>query len=172
MSFFAEIVASLLVKSAEFAYEKVIASGFPLPAHLYVRSLARELREMPFIYKDLPLEVVADFVDSDLLTTTAENFYQTRIPSAPDRDALQHLVDYRQVLLIGEAGMGKTTLFRMAVQSVASGSRRGWPLKMERDLVPFFVPLLTIAPLHRFCDSYSRIRVTWEAKVESGDCTE
>ena len=139
-----EIAASLIFRAVERAYEWVALHGVPLPSGLYVHRVARDLREMPFIYKDLPLDVRADFVEIELESVT----YGAAITSGKSRlqapDPFRFLVDYRHVVVIGEAGMGKTTLFRLAVQSLDRQYRDDSPLQIEKNLIPIFVPLKAI----------------------------
>ena len=139
-----DFVASLTLKLGERTYERIARSGLPLPARIYVRNLAASFRDMPFIYKDLPLDVMQDFVETNLVTAESagsgvrDNRYFER------SDVFRPLVEYRYIVMLGEAGIGKTTLFRLAVQSLAHSSLVPVRIKLEPNLVPFFVPLKAV----------------------------
>jgi hypothetical protein len=119
----------------------------------YLAELRAAIAEMPFIYRDLPLDVLGNFVDTDL-TLSLDDFYKTPLPPSNSRplraQALETLRNYRRFVLIGDAGMGKTTLFRFAALSLINQKTRS-PLlyQAEPTVVPLYVPLKAL-------DAYSQ----------------
>jgi hypothetical protein len=113
----------------------------------YIAELRAAISQMPFIYHDLPLELLGNFVDTDLALTRRDAFEgrsssdrapSLQMPSSP----LRLLQPYRKFVLLGDAGMGKTTLFRYAALSVTERRTQSQILyATEKPPVPILVPL-------------------------------
>jgi len=116
-------------------------AGLGVPRWVYKNWLLSRYRDMPFIYQDLRLEVLNDFVelnlsslDSSTLTSQQRSVYDTR-------SAIDKMRDYRRGLFLGEGGIGKTTFFRFAtlnIMGVVGGER---VINESESVIPFFVPL-------------------------------
>lgn len=130
---------------------KVVQKAFPFTRSVYVRELRMTLSSMPFIYVDLPLEVLSAFADVEL-TFQARGALETgEWSTSRGRGAFATLRNNRKFLLLGEAGIGKTTLFRYAILTLLSKDRRRLMLlPSERPLVPIYVPLKALDVTRRF----------------------
>ncbi len=144
MSVIAEVVTAIAIKTLEKGVEWLHKNGLPIPTSFYVRALAAGFRDMPFIYKDLPLDVLQDFVETDLAPAKTRGLGSEVQRAYRTKEIFRPLRDYRHIVLSGDAGMGKTTLFRLAVQSIAKNRDAKSHVALENNLVPFFVPLKAI----------------------------
>jgi hypothetical protein len=113
-----ELLASIIVKSSEKVVDKAIVRGFPVLKARHRKQLSVSLRKMPFVYKDLALDIVTDFVDIDVSAADPYTFkYKTGV-KGDDAPIFEKLRRHKRIVLIGEAGIGKTTLCRFAIQSI------------------------------------------------------
>lgn len=104
---------------------------------------------MPFIYRDLELNAVDDFVDVELVGVDGKALRLLDRP-IPSRDPLGGgaapsvwwpLDASRKIVLLGEAGIGKTTIFRHLVLSILRPSKDNAVFSDRRGLMPIYVPL-------------------------------
>jgi hypothetical protein len=121
-----------------------LASRMPLPVFGHVRLHFAELKlkisQMPFIYQNLPSDVLTDFVeidmrglDSDLLRRPHQTF---------ELDYEQRIRNHKHVILFGKGGIGKTTYLRRSILDVIGA--KGQSARFGQTLVPFYVPLKAI----------------------------
>lgn len=143
---FAYSTASSLVGNwLDAAIRGALRKGFPTSRSLYLRELHEQLKRMPFIYRDLELDVLQDAVTVELLRLNPSTLLDSDA-SYSERDTFERLRDSRKVLLVGQAGIGKTTLFRYCILSliVKGGARFRLP-KKDRP-TPCYVPLKAVSP--------------------------
>lgn len=147
-------VTSLASKALTFialASVKLFQKSFPYTRSIYVRELRAALSSMPFIYVDLPLDVQSAFADVELTSQARESLETGEWSTTRGRGAFATLRDNRKFLLLGEAGIGKTTLFRYGILTLLSKDRRRLMLYPgERPLIPIYVPLKALDVTRRF----------------------
>lgn len=130
---------------------KVVRTAFPFTRSIYVTDLRASLSQMPFIYYDLPLDVLSAFADVELIFQSRDALENGEWSTSRGRGAFETLRDNRKFLLLGEAGIGKTTLFRYAILTLLSKDRRRLMLLPgERPLVTIYVPLKALDVTRRF----------------------
>lgn len=163
-----EGVAWRAIKRGYNAIYPVISPLFAIKS--YSKDLGGQIKAMPFIYKDIELNAIDDFVDVDLETVDKKTLLArkdlsgTRTNKNGVVDKWWQIRDNGKIILMGEAGIGKTTIFRHLVLSILEGdaSREIYP--NSGRLVPLFVPLKAIdangsSPIIRYlADTYSQFQ--------------
>lgn len=139
-SFLGKLAASIAWKGAEYLFEE----RFFMPLFMYRRSVRQDLQDMPFIYKDLHLDLVQDFVDVDISTIDKQTFESRSQDWALKKKAPERIRDHRRALLFGDGGFGKTTFFRSTAIDVLEKTRSGRMFEETESLVPIFVPLKAV----------------------------
>jgi len=107
------------------------------------RELREKLSAMPFIYKDLPGELLSDFVDVDIDTLDA-NTLSARKKTRIDITSEERLRQRRKAIFLGSAGIGKTTFVRHTILSLLNSSRKLKLFYPGEDFVPIYVPLKAV----------------------------
>lgn len=121
----------------------------PFDLSEYKREIENQIKKMPFIYKDIELNAVDDFVDVDMSVVDSVTLEkktvnpQSTIVSGSGSKWWQ-FTENRKVILVGDAGIGKTTIFRHLVLSIISGDKSQSIYPITQRLVPVFVPLKAI----------------------------
>jgi len=141
-SFVTGTLASLAANAVSGLVSRYARIGLPVPLSVHKRELRITLREMPFIYKDIDSEVICDFVDVDIQSL---DLNELRLSSTPTSTvSLERRVrDRRKVLLLGNAGIGKTTYIRHTILSLVNNKKPPFLYSGER-VVPFYVPLKAV----------------------------
>jgi GTPase SAR1 family protein len=145
--------ASLLANAVTAMVRVCVNSGVPVPLRVHRQELRGKLREMPFIYKDIDAEVLTDFVDVDIQKVNVHDLGYEK-PSRLDLTIERRLQGRRKVLLLGNAGVGKTTFIRHTILTMMDAKRVSFLYPDER-VVPFYVPLKAVdnsqpAPIGRY----------------------
>jgi hypothetical protein len=96
---------------------------------------------MPFIYQDLKLEVLNDFVELTLSSLDSSTLNSQPYSTYDRRSAIEKMRDYRRALFLGEGGIGKTTFFRFATLNIMGLTPGERVVNRSEKAVPFFVPL-------------------------------
>jgi hypothetical protein len=96
---------------------------------------------MPFIYQDLQLEVLNDFVESKLSSLDSLTLESQQRSVYDVRSAIDKMRDYRRGLFLGEGGIGKTTFFRFATLNIMGATVGKRITNNSESTIPFFVPL-------------------------------
>jgi predicted NACHT family NTPase len=123
----------------------VIRRGFPTSRWVYLRDLHDQIKRMPFIYRDLELQVLQDSVEVELSRLDVSSLLDTDSVSYAERDTFERLRDSRKVLLVGQAGIGKTTLFRYCILSLIAKGGGRFKLPKKDHSIPCYVPLKAIS---------------------------
>ena len=118
----------------------------------YKKSLEQTLAQMPFIYKDVDLEVLQDYVDIEVQFVDTKNLKPLHIIKAAK--PLEKLNQNFKALFIGSAGMGKSTFFRFSALSTIKRLDRYFLISLKGQ-TPIFVSLKTVpnfgkSPIIRF----------------------
>jgi hypothetical protein len=153
IDFIESIGASLLASATYAVAERSARLGMPIPLALHRRELRSMLRSMPFIYKDIESAVTVDFVDFDIEALDANRLSTTE--SLTSRAAAERRLQVRtKLLILGNAGIGKSTYVRRTILDILAGRFPPFLFEGERP-VPLFVPLKAIdnyapAPVLRY----------------------
>lgn len=105
----------------------------------YKNDLVEQVRNMPFIYKDIEFEVMDGFVEVEVGKIDLETL------ELKDSERITNigstLVSSHKILFLGGAGFGKTTLQRYAILSVIKKSLKEQFVNDYEKVIPIFVPL-------------------------------
>lgn len=114
--------------------------GLPIPVTIrsHFRQLVPAASEIPFIYKDLGVNVLRDFVATEMRPLNLSALSPASCDSTTS--VSQRLRDRRHVLFLGQAGTGKTTFFRHTILALCEAKKLPYFYDKE-DLVPVYVPL-------------------------------
>lgn len=119
----------------------LVRNGLPLPKYLYYREIRDQLSRMPFIYQDLEVTVIQDSVTVELEPIHSATLTAKTSPTFIGTSTFQRLREHRKIILIGQAGIGKTTLFRYCILSQISRTEAKFSLPKGDPVVPCYVPL-------------------------------
>jgi hypothetical protein len=113
------------------------------PKRLYFKRLRRLLEEMPFIYRgDVPTTVLDDYVDTEYELVSLPGTAKER--SNRPKSLHEAIRERRRVLILGDAGMGKTTFVRYSLLRLISDPGSATFLRDARECLPVFIPLKAI----------------------------
>lgn len=119
----------------------LVAAILPLVGYrIHFRELRRQLRYMPFIYRDMALDPLRDYVElrrALLNPLTLE-------PASPGTIHSYQIRLKRKTLFLGPPGIGKTTYLRMQVLNLAVAAQTSGDILPSEHLVPFYVPLYAV----------------------------
>src|SRR4051812_43434948 len=105
---FLGVASNLLTDALRSAW---IATGghlVPLGRLTHDREVGERLREMPFIYRDIEAgNVLSDYVDVEIETLDLEKM-QVREAEGFDPGTTKRMRDRKKLLILGNAGIGKT----------------------------------------------------------------
>ncbi len=108
----------------------------------YLIELEEKIRQMPFIYKDLEIDIINDFVDIELQDINLGTLRLQATNKAIDIKEDEKLRRTRRMLFLGNAGIGKTTFQRRTILSLIR-KKRDVIYSKERP-VPLYIPLKAI----------------------------
>lgn len=117
--FVVSTAASLVANAISALVVRYARSGLPIPLAVHRQELRNKLKEMPFIYKDIDTEVLCDFVDVNIQSLDLQGLREVSDSSLLSLE--QRLQNRRKVLLLGNAGIGKTTYFRHTILCLLGG---------------------------------------------------
>ena len=144
-AYIVEIASTAAAKASLKALGMLAALNPIINYRPYLLQLRRDLRDMPFIYKDLPGDVISDFVEADVGVVSP-----TRVDAAVATQPLtaigadERIRRSRKLIFLGHPGIGKTTFFRHTVLSLSSRATRPQFLHSAEQPVPFYVPLKAV----------------------------
>lgn len=139
-------VGSLLGNWSDSGLRILHKNGLPTFYQKYVSDLRRLLQGMPFIYQDLKLEVLSDFVDTELHTINA----RTNKPNALRNDAFiqkkatEKIHDHPRGLILGGGGIGKTTFLRYLALTAIRRKSDVERMFVRQKITPIFISLKAI----------------------------
>ena len=138
-----KVFVSFLAKRIDATCTWLWKKGVPMPRFMYIRQLKEFLRAMPFIYQDLDMNVLEDFVDVNAESYDATSpSHTTQKPEFTNKQIAVKLGIYKRGIILGDGGMGKTTVFRyMALSAITKQSETTRIFEKEENLVPVFVSL-------------------------------
>lgn len=143
LAFVANVASDLAASEAARLLQRI---RFPIPASLFGhrRELAEKLREMPFIYRNTgAADVLRDYVQVEVGTIDL-NTLDLKQTSSFDIGTLQRLRARRKVLVLGNAGIGKTTFLRHTILTLIRKPSDLTFLPPDIRFVPFYVPLKAV----------------------------
>jgi hypothetical protein len=140
-----KLVASYLQKQAATQGQAIQRLLPPRWSLLYKRHLAQQLKAMPFIYReDLSAEIMTDFVEVDILDLDTKSFDTIAQTYGRVSDTGERLQRNRRVLILGQAGMGKTTYQRYAIMQLLTRRREAPFVYKDEPVLPIYIPLKLI----------------------------
>ncbi len=139
-----ELLGTLIARYLDKGAVWLADQGWFMPRAVHIRDLRQKLAGMPFIYRDLQLDVISDFVETNLRSLNRTTLMPLTERESDYRGTFERLREPRRLMLVGQAGMGKTTLFRYSIQSLINKGVRGIRLRPKEVVVPFLVPLKAI----------------------------
>lgn len=115
-----------------------------LPKRRYFNSLKRLINKMPFIYQDIHLKNLDHYVTVDIKRLNLE----TLLDVDKNKKQLGLSVNYKvkaydRVILLGNAGVGKTTFFRHTILQILRGKSVNY-LGNTANIIPIYISLKTI----------------------------
>jgi hypothetical protein len=155
-----DIFIKLAVTAITSAIRYGMKRGIPTPKWFYYAELRENLKRMPFIYRDLELEVLQDFAEIELTRLVTETFLPKGKATFNVESTFDRLRTSRKILLVGQPGIGKTTLFRYCILSIVSRPPGRFAFSSSERIVPCYVPLKTIkgsddAPIVQYLLKYN-----------------
>jgi len=140
--FFGKIAQSLIVSYTKEGLKLVYGYRYLLNSQgRYKKLLATTLAQMPFIYKDVDLEVLEDYVDIEVQFVDTDNLKPLKV--LKNNKPLEKLNQNYKALFIGSAGMGKSTFFRYSTISLI---KKKYPyfLSSVKKQTPVFISLKAV----------------------------
>lgn len=139
-AFFTKILVTLVadpIKKKAIDFYRSI-SGTWNTKRSYKQKLLRDLKGMPFIYRNIDSDIFDDYVtiegaSIDMSTLKESNAKQ-----------LTSLLHKKRVIFFGNPGIGKTTFFRHSALSILSGKREEH-LADSAGLLPIFIQLKAVS---------------------------
>jgi len=142
----------------------VAVNLLPRTRRWHSRELRNRITYMPFIYKDILLEVDKDYVQTRMRPAALADIADRERNRAPDyagrsvwNDELENfelggaykmIWDHPLAIILGNAGIGKSTFALKCIVSLASGrdfTSGLYSSGRTEDLIPFFVPLKVLS---------------------------
>ncbi|MVN92664.1 NACHT domain-containing protein [Mucilaginibacter aquatilis] len=96
---------------------------------------------MPFIYKDIDLEVLEDYVDIEVQFVETSSLKPVHV--IKNSKPLEKLNQNYKAIFIGSAGMGKSTFFRYATLSILN-NKYPYFLAALKKQIPIFISLKAV----------------------------
>ena len=136
-------------KAVQVVVNRLMNSATRLAADIYKPArwsihraeLHSRIKDMPFIYKDLDGTVLQVFVAIDVKRLDLDTLAAIRPTPSVDWTPLDRMRERKKVLIIGNAGIGKTTFMRHTLLTLLAGDGSLPRFFDETHLVPFYVPL-------------------------------
>lgn len=114
----------------------------------YLVELESTIKKMPFLYDDDNADVIKDFVDIRIQNVNVENLQiigTTSITNHSINTSLHKLKEETKVLIIGNAGIGKTTLLRhTALNLINNKATPYFNIGNQEPFLPVFISLKAI----------------------------
>lgn len=149
MGFFAEILKEFIGSIAAWFFIKhkksILIRFIPQRTLWYHKqTLLKLMSDLPFIYRDLDLNLVNSFVFPDIEPLNIEDLQKKHFDNFFKLSMEERIKRKRQVVLLGNAGMGKTTfLHKIIIDLLTNPENVGYFHPQER-LVPIYIPLKVI----------------------------
>lgn len=105
------------------------------------QELVNKINRMPFIYRNIDMDILSDFVKLEMLTLDGPNL-TIKINTRPI-EITEKIKSSRKMLILGDAGIGKTTFLRHTALKLCQESTYLFFNKNE-NLVPIYVPLKAV----------------------------
>src|SRR5579864_2248754 len=101
------------------ALKSVATLPLPWRWSIHRKEVEAKVKDMPFIYKDLTSEVLNDFVELDLRALDLDSLKEQK-HLVVQSSVAEKLQRHRKAVLLGNAGMGKTTFLRYTILNLIS----------------------------------------------------
>ncbi|MCC6257884.1 MAG: NACHT domain-containing protein [Chitinophagaceae bacterium] len=147
-SFLEKLIISLIVKAGldNAKYLKNLKLKF-LDELKYLKSIEEDIKNMPFIYKgDIDSTIIGDYeedIQASQLTSNNLVLLKQHKPKSNSLSKLETFKSYHKILIVGDAGIGKTTFLRYIVLSRIQNKKIDYIPNLNK-LLPVFVSLKAI----------------------------
>lgn len=113
---------------------------------VYRRELRDSLKEMPFLYRNVLLDTRDGFVEIEMDSVNRRDLYSKPVEKgyASPQPMFERLRNSQRAIFFGEAGIGKTTLFRYSVLAILGSTQRAKSLCPDPEVFPIYIPLKAI----------------------------
>lgn len=139
---FETIVASFALKKIPNLTE--YASHAIFSKKRYLSSLKGLINNMPFIYRDITLKTLDHYVEVGIKKLDIKTFLDVQTDDKKLGLSINHKVkSYERVLLLGNAGIGKTTFFRHTILQILAGENVNY-LGNTKGFIPIYISLKTV----------------------------
>ena len=119
-----------------------LAWGLVSAKRNYYNRLKKLIRKMPFIYQNLDSSVIEDFQRMDIYQIELkriDSFYHSKKVRLKD-NGLNKLNDAEKVLIIGDAGVGKSTMMRHITLCMID-KKKSIHFTFQKHQIPLFIQL-------------------------------
>lgn len=123
----------------------------------HLKEQAENIRRMPFVFKDVVgvEDLLDNFIDPDTTNIDLRSYDPRPKPPASTHTYIDTLRDNRKAILLGQAGVGKTTFQRHTVLTVIKTPDTVKYLVQGEKVVPVYIQLRLVDnsrpfPLHRY----------------------
>ncbi len=98
---------------------------------------------MPFIYQNLDIQVMNDFVDIEIQPLELGTF-KLKPARFRGKNIDERIKLNKKILFLGNAGIGNTTFHRFKILSILKEKSKVPFLEKRKRVIPFYVPLRAI----------------------------
>lgn len=117
------------------------------PRKKYFKEIEAALWQMPFLYKETDEDILKGFVDISIETLDAKTL--KRVGKTPgisnEKVTINKLKEENKILIVGSAGIGKTTLLRHTVLSIIRKKETEYfNVGRKKKIIPIFISLKSI----------------------------
>jgi energy-coupling factor transporter ATP-binding protein EcfA2 len=138
-----DLLGTLLYQAARSSQLRWLAPALPQTQASHRAATRAALRQMPFIYRDLATDIINDYVEVELQTISITDLTPAKM-ALSNLTTSQRIKERKKLLLLGNAGMGKTTFLRHIALSLLEKKRPADFLLADKKLLPFYVPLKAV----------------------------
>lgn len=138
--------------TAYYIINKIIKGKFIISRNIssYLKQLESNLKDMPFIYRDLGGDVINDFVEVEIEKLDHRSLKMINSSNLLITETSEKIRNLKRIIFIGNAGIGKTTFQRHIIISIIRNKRQT-PFLHEKELpIPFYVPLKAVDNIKEF----------------------
>ncbi len=136
------IISSYAIRKSEKILKKQRISFFP--KRRYFNSLKTLINKMPFIYKDIHLKTLDHYVDVGIKRLDLKTLLDVDINKKQLGLSINDKVKaYDRAILLGNAGIGKTTFFRHTILEILAGKNVNY-LGNTVGMIPIYISLKTV----------------------------
>ena len=116
----------------------------------HIKELESKFKDMPFIYKGMEGDIVNDFVEVTINPLDLHSLKVASTNKSYNQNQYNRLQHSKKILLLGNAGVGKTTFQRHTILMLIRKMYDPRYLLSEEKPIPFYVPLRAVDNREKF----------------------